>query len=264
MSSNAGIVSRLKKKKIGEVIASGKRMDGRGLEDYREIVVKTDILEKAEGSAEVHIGDTRVLVGVKVGAGTPFDDTPDKGVLMCNAEYTPLAHPTFEPGPPREASIELARVVDRGLRSAEIIDFKKLTLIKGKRVYIIFVDIYVLNYGGNLIDCAALAAIAALKKAKIPVYTVTDDGIKLTKKKKALKILKEPVAVTMVKIGDSIVVDPTADEEEVMEARFTVTLDEKGNVCTIQKTGSEGLTTGEIKYALQLATAKAAENRKHI
>ena len=71
MSSNAGIVSRLKKKKIGEVIASGKRMDGRGLEDYREIVVKTDILEKAEGSAEVHIGDTRVLVGVKVVAGTP-------------------------------------------------------------------------------------------------------------------------------------------------------------------------------------------------
>ena len=66
------------------------------------------------------------------------------------------------------------------------------------------------------------------------------------------------------KIGDSLIVDPTADEEEVMDARLTVTLDEDGNVCTIQKTGSEGLTTGELKYALQLATAKAAENRKHI
>jgi exosome complex component RRP42 len=175
-----------------------------------------------------------------------------------------VAHPTFEPGPPREESIELARIVDRGLRSAEILDLKKLSLIAGKQVYIVFVDIYVLNYGGNLIDCAALAAIAALKKAKMPVYTVTDDGIKLTKKTIALKIRKEPVAVTMVKIGDSFLVDPTADEEEVMDARLTVTLDEDGNVCTIQKTGSEGLTTGEIKHALQLATAKAAENRKHI
>ena len=181
MASNAGIVSRLKKKKIGEVVASGKRMDGRGLEDYREIVVKTNVLEKAEGSADVTIGDTRIMVGVKVGTGTPFDDTPDKGVLMCNAEYTPIAHPTFEPGPPREGSIELARIVDRGLRSAEILDLKNLSLITGKRVYIVFVDIYVLNYGGNLIDCAALAAIAALKKAKMPVYTVTDDDIKLTK-----------------------------------------------------------------------------------
>lgn len=264
MASNVGIVSRLKKKKIGEVVASGKRMDGRGLEDYREIIVKTDVLEKTEGSAEVCIGDTRIIVGVKVGTGTPFDDTPDKGVLMCNAEYTPIAHPTFEPGPPREDSIELARVVDRGLRSAEILDLKKLNLITGKRVYMVFVDIYVLNYGGNLIDCAALAATAALKKAKMPVYTVTDDSIKLTKKTKALKIQKEPVAVTMVKIDNSFLVDPTADEEEVMDVRLTVTLDEDGNVCTIQKTGSEGLTTGELKYALQLATVKAAENRKHI
>jgi exosome complex component RRP42 len=264
MSSRGGIVSRLKRKKIGEVVAAGNRMDGRGFEDYREISVKTGVLEKSEGSAEVKIGTTWVLAGIKVSIGSPFEDTPDKGVLMCNAEFTPIAHPTFEPGPPREESIELARVVDRGLRSAEILDFKKLSLINGKKVYIVHVDLYILNYDGNLIDASAIAAIAALKTAKRHVHKVNDGEIEVTKKTEVLKVLREPIAVTMVRIGDSIIVDPTADEEEVMDVRLTITLDEDGNVCTIQKKGSEGLTQDEIKKAIQIASAKAVETRKLI
>ena len=37
MAARGGIVSRLKKKKVEEVVSAGKRMDGRGLEDYRQI-----------------------------------------------------------------------------------------------------------------------------------------------------------------------------------------------------------------------------------
>ncbi len=77
-------------------------------------------------------------------------------------------------------------------------------------------------------------------------------------------MLREPVAVTMVKIRDSLIVDPTADEEEVMDLRLTITLDEDGNICTIQKSGSVGLTQDEIKKAVALASEKAAENRKLI
>ncbi|MCW4036419.1 MAG: exosome complex protein Rrp42 [Candidatus Bathyarchaeota archaeon] len=264
MARRGGIVSRLKRRKIQEVVVAGKRMDGRGLEDYREIELKTGVLEKAEGSAEVRLGKTWVLAGVKVGVGTPFEDTPDVGVLMCNAEFTPVAHPTFEPGPPDEESIELARVVDRGLRSAEILDFGELALIPGKQVYLVHVDLYVLNYDGNLIDASALAAIAALKTATRSVYDVKEGEIQPTEKRKPLKVLKEPVAVTMVKIGDSLIVDPSADEEEVMDMRLTLTLDGDGNICTIQKSGSEGLTMEEIKNAIRIATEKAAENRKLI
>ncbi len=90
MSNN--IVSRLKRKKIEEVLDAGTRMDGRGLLQYRELMLKTNFLEKSEGSAEVKLGKTHVVIGVKAGLGTPFDDTPDEGVLMVNAEYTPVAH----------------------------------------------------------------------------------------------------------------------------------------------------------------------------
>ena len=258
---SSGIVSRLKKKKINEVVATGKRMDGRGLEDYREIKIITNPLEKAEGSAEVYLGKSRVLAGVKVGLGTPFEDTPKKGVLMVNAELTPIAHPTFEPGPPRENSIELARVVDRGLRSAEILNLEKLCLVEGKIVYMVYVDLFVLNYDGNLIDCAGLAAIAALKAAKLPVYTVKDDTVKKTAKTKAIKLVREPLPITVAKIGSHMLVDPSADEEDVLDGRLTITLDEKDLVCTIQKAGSVGFSFEELQKAINIAKEKAGENR---
>lgn len=258
---SSGIVSRLKKKKINEVVATGKRMDGRGLNDYREIRVISRPLEKAEGSAEVYIGNSRVLAGVKVGLGTPFEDTPKKGVLMVNAEFTALAHPTFEPGPPRENAIELARVVDRGLRSAELLELEKLCLVEGKTVYMIFIDLFVLNYDGNLIDCAGLAAIAALKATKLPVYTVKNGVVKKTAKTKSVKLLREPIPITVAKIGKHMLVDPSADEEDVLDGRITITLDEKNTVCTAQKAGSVGFSFEELQKAINIAKDKAGENR---
>ncbi|RLI10305.1 RNA-binding protein [Candidatus Bathyarchaeota archaeon] len=264
MSSRYGIIPRLKRKKIQETLATGKRMDGRGLGDYREISIRTGIIEKAEGSAEVYLGETRVLVGIKIGVGAPFEDTPDEGVLVCNAEFVPVASPAFEPGPPDEKSIELARVVDRGLRSAEVVDFSKLCIIPGKKVYVVHVDLYILNHAGNLIDASAVAALAALRGAMKPVYKIEDDEAVLTEKKEPLKVRKLPVAVTIAKIGESFVVDPSADEEEVMDARLTVTVDDDGNICTLQKSGSEGLTLDEIKKAINIAVEKAPEIRAKI
>lgn len=264
MSSRYGITSRLKLKKILETIAQGKRVDGRGLEDYREIKVKTSVLEKAEGSAEVQIGSTRVMAGVKIGVGEPFEDTPGEGVLICNAEFVPIASPDFEPGPPDENSIELARIVDRGLRSVGVVDFGKLDIVPGKSVYLINVDLYILNHAGNLIDASSLAALSALRTAKKPIYHVKDGEAVPTGKKEPLEVKKNPISVTMLKIGDSIIVDPTADEEEVMDTRITITVEDEGKICTMQKSGSGGLTLDEVKKAINIAKVKAAEIRGKI
>ena len=258
MSNN--VVSRLKRKKIQEVISTGKRMDGRELLTYREMVIKKNPLDKSEGSAEVWLGKTHVLVGVKAGIGTPFEDTPDEGVLMINAEFTPVAHQTWEPGPPNEESIELARVVDRGLRSAEVLNMKEFCVVPGEQVYIIFIDLYILNYDGNLIDACAAGAIAALESANFPEYKVTKGKIEATKKK-ILKLERVPLAVTFVKIGDYIILDPAEDEEEIMDARLTITVDEEGNVTTIQKSGGTGLTLEEIENCISIALENAPKLR---
>jgi exosome complex component RRP42 len=259
--SKSNIVSHLKQKKITEVLSTGKRMDERSFEEFRELTIKRNVLYKSEGSAEVWLGKTHVMVGVKVGTGTPFEDTPNEGVLMTNAEFTPIANAAWEPGPPNEDSIELARVVDRGIRSSEILDNAELNIIGGRLVNIVFLDLYVLNYDGNLIDACSAGAIAALLGTKKPVYNVVDNSAKPTGEKVPLTIKKKPIAISVIKIGDKFLLDPTADEEDVMDARLTITFDEDGKMCTMQKSGSEGLTIDEVKKCINMAQEKAPQIR---
>jgi exosome complex component RRP42 len=258
------IVSKLKRKKIEEVIKTGKRMDGRDLLQYREWQIKTGFLEKSEGSAEVKLGKTHIVVGVKTGIGTPFEDSPDEGVMMVNAEYTPVAHPTWEPGPPPDDAIELARVVDRGLRAAEVLSMEELGLVSGEKVQMVFIDLYVLNYDGDLIDACSAGALAALSTAEISDFKVSGGQVTQTDKKKKLKLKAHPIAATVVKIGEEFVADATADEEEVMDGRITVTLDENGNINAIQKMGAIGLSVDEIKKCINIASEKAAEIRAKV
>jgi len=210
------VVARVKQKRIAQLVSLGKRLDERGLTDYREAQVEIGVVEKAEGSARVRLGKTEVLVGIKIEIGEPFADVPNKGVLTVNAELVPLASPTFESGPPNENAIELARVVDRGIRESEVIDLEKLCIEPRKKVFIVFVDVYVLNYDGNLIDASALAALAALLNTKMFNYEVKDGEVKIKPGYKPLPIRNYPVAVTFAKINDKLVVDPWLEEEQAM------------------------------------------------
>lgn len=258
------IVVRVKQKQIAQLISKGKRLDGRDLYDYRDIKVEQGIIEKAEGSAKVLLGKTEVMVGVKVEVGQPFLDTPNDGVLTVNAELVPLASPTFEPGPPDENSIELARVVDRGIRESKAIDLPKLCIEAGKKVFVLFVDIYVLNHDGNLIDASALAALAALKNTKIFNYEIQEGEVKIKPGYTPLQLQAHPIAITFAKINDKLVVDPWLEEEQVMDARLTITTDDQGRICAVQKGGSGFFTTKQIMEAAQIARDKAQEIRKKL
>ena len=74
----------LERDHIIDLASKGKRIDNRAPMDYREIKIQTGIIEKANGSAQVDIGQTKVIVGVKIEAGTPFPDTPNEGVQTVN------------------------------------------------------------------------------------------------------------------------------------------------------------------------------------
>jgi len=258
------IVVRVKQKQIAQLIAKGKRLDGRGLNDYREIKIEQGVIEKAEGSARVLLGKTEVMAGVKIEIGQPFPDMPNDGVLTVNAELVPLASPTFEPGPPDENSIELARIVDRGIRESKAVDLGKLCVEAGKKVFIIFVDIYVLNHDGNLIDASALAAMAALLNTKMFNYEVEGGEVKIKPGYTPLPVRKHPVSVTFAKINDKLVVDPWLEEEQVMDARLTITTDDDGNICAVQKGGSGYFTSKQIMEAAHIAREKASEIRKSL
>ena len=257
-------MNNVQKQYLLNTISAAKRGDGRGLEDFRKMEIETGVIYKAEGSARVRFGKTEVIAGVKMDVGTPFPDTPDDGVMMVNSEFSPMASPKFETGPPREPSIELSRVVDRGIRESKTIDTKKLCIKKGEKVWMVFVDIYIINHDGNLIDAAALATVAALHSAKMPDYDAKTERPNFDKKTKKLPLSCKPITVTVHKIGENFIIDPTLEEESITEARFTVATNDKGNLCAIQKGGVTSLTTDEIYKAFDLSVKKGKDLRKLI
>lgn len=243
--------------------SKGERIEKRKMEDYRKIVVEKNAIEKAEGSARVKIGETEVIVGVKMNIGTPYSDRPNEGVMIVGAEFSPIASPKFETGPPNENCIELARVVDRGIRESGAIDTKKLCIKEGEKVWMVNVDIHIMNHSGNLIDAAALAAVTALWNVRMP--EVKDDQVNWEKKtNKRLPMNSKPITVTQAKIGSSMIVDPDLEEEEVMNTRLSIAIKDDERVCAMQKGGSGVLTTDEIDKALDVAVKKSKELRKLI
>ncbi len=224
----AEIVSELQRDRVYKLAMSGTRSDGRTPEEPRLLTIEKNYIKNAEGSARVRLGNTDVLVGVKVEIGEPYSDTPDSGVLSTGAELIPMASPFFESGPPSPVAIELARVVDRGIREARTIDLKKLCIVPKEKVWICFVDIHALDYDGNLFDAASYGALSALTCTKVP-------GSKVGQEDYPLPINNYPVSVTAAKIKDVIVLDPNLQEESIADARLTVTTDENGDIRAMQK-----------------------------
>src|SRR3989338_4890943 len=134
------------------------RLDGRKLTEYRKpITVEYGVVKTAEGSARVKIGETDIIVGVKLEVGEPYPDTPNEGTIIVGAELLPMSNPEFEPGPPQIQAIELARVVDRAIRESKALDFKKLCIEKGEKIWMVIIVIFPINDAGNLFDAASLA-----------------------------------------------------------------------------------------------------------
>ncbi|MBI2669337.1 exosome complex protein Rrp42 [Candidatus Woesearchaeota archaeon] len=247
------------KETIAQLALQDKRLDGRGLTEYRTpIAIETNISKTAEGSVRVQIGQTIILAGLKMAIEKPYNDTPDEGGIMINAELVPLSGPQYEPGPPGKKAVELARVVDRGIREAKAIDMKKLCLVQGEKAWFITIDLVTLNDAGNLLDAAGLAALAVLKEAVFPAYEPHTGVIDYkTKTDQHLPLIKEPLPVTVYKISGQLLVDLTSQEEDAFEARLTVASDEKGILSALQKGGEAPLSIEEIDRIIDLALEKA-------
>ncbi len=249
------IIETVKGGYVRNMLREGKRTGGRGMMDFRSISVRAGVMPNAEGSAQADVGDTRVLVGVKMMPEDPMPDTPDQGNMITNAELLQLAYEEYEPGPPSPESVEFARVVDRGIRAANCIDLTSLVL-EDKKVWSIFIDLYVLNYGGNLFDAGYLAAMAALMNAKVPNYK--DGAADHRQRDKSLKIDNIVTSATFGKIDGSVLLDMDINEERIADTRLTVAAD--GSVIRAMQKGLRGsLTVQEVRDMIGVSMEKHAQ-----
>ena len=252
--ANLSIIDKLKRSKILDLLQEGKRIDDRALDEHRPLVIDTGVIPHANGSARVRLGDTEIVSGIKIQPDRPFPDMGDKGIFICTAEILPLAHPSAETGPPQPDVIELARVVDRGIRESGMIDLSQFVLEKDKSVIGLFADSVVTDHDGNLFDACSYAAVAAIITSKIPKWEMKDDiPVLMENQESDAPITTIPISVTMGRIGEFIIVDPNIDEWGCLDARITITTNSDGNIVAVQKGGSDGFTFEQLVKCCELS-----------
>jgi exosome complex component RRP42 len=238
--------------RIRKYLEQEKRFDGRKLDEFRELTIEKNISKKAEGSVRVKLGKTEVLVGVKMDVAVPYPDSPDKGNLMVTAEFLPLSSARIELGPPKFDSIEVGRIIDRGIRESKLIELEKLCIKEGEKVWTVFIDIYTINDDGNILDAAGIGAVAALKLAKVPKYDEENKKVLYGESSGNIPLKKiNPFAITVHKIGKHLILDPTREEEDVSETRITIGSSD-GVIYSLQKGNSSYFSVEEIKESFNI------------
>ena len=177
---------------------------------------------------------------------------------MCSAEVRPVAGRNWEAGPPSPESIELGRVVDRGIRESGCIDVDSLCIIPGEKAWQVILDLFAISDDGNLFDAFALAGIAALRNATIPAerFEVGEDS--------ALELSKTPIMCSYHRVGGRFVYDANSREELGGDERIHITLGDDDNVHSLQK-GLKGIfTADEFAEIMGHARDRTKELRKLI
>jgi exosome complex component RRP45 len=253
------------KKFIETALVADIRVDGRRPFDYRRLTIK---FGREDGSSEVQLGQTHVMGFVTSELVQPYRDRQNEGTLSIFTEFSPMADPSFEAGRAAESAVELARIIDRGLRESRAVDMESLCVIAGKLVWAIRIDLHILDNGGNLVDAANIAALAALSTFRRPECTLGgENGQEViihppeVREPLPLVIHHFPIAVTFGFFGDEniVVIDPTHKEESVMGGRMIATLNTNGDVCAIQKAGRVGVMHTVIMQCLRIASVKAGD-----
>ncbi|KAH9783328.1 exosome complex component RRP45B [Citrus sinensis] len=181
------------KKFIKTALTSGIRIDGRNPYEYRKLSIK---FGREDGSSEVQLGQTHVMGFVTGQLVQPYRDQANEGTLSIYTEFSLMANPSFEPGRLGEFAVELGRIVDRGLRESRAVDTESLCVLAGKLVWAILIDLHILDNGGNLVDAANIAALAALLTYRRPECSLGgEDGLE-EREPLPLIIHHLPIAVT--------------------------------------------------------------------
>lgn len=221
------------------------RCDGRTRLDYRPMEVETDIVSHASGSARLRLANTDILVGVKTEIDTPFPERPREGKLEFFVDCSANATPAFEGRGGEELGTEISNSLAAAYQSPQAFDLAALCILPGQQCWKLYVDILILECGGNLFDAVSLAVKAALYNTRVPkVKAASIDGGTVDLQLSddpfdcfRLDVTAAPCLVTLCKIGDQCVVDPTLEEETCSNASVVVAVTENGLITSVLKTG---------------------------
>lgn len=215
------------KSDINLIDDSGKRLDGRGLDELRHIKIEAGVLHRAEGSCYLEWGGNKVVVAVYGPREAIPRHTQNSLKAIVNAKYNMAAFSVEErkrPGPDRRSK-EISKVISEAL--------EKVILTEQFPRAAIDVNIEVLDAEAGT-RCAGLtAAGVALADAGIPMKDI-------------------PVACAAGKIAGKVVLDLGKEEDNLGDADLPVAISPRTNeILLLQMDGH--LTLEEFNIAMDLA-----------
>jgi len=245
--ASVGIFSKEERAFITGGIEFDFRTDGRSYTDYRHFTIKTGVISSANGSSEVKLGKTHVMVGIKAELGEPDALAPNSGTLNFFVECTANASPNFEGKGGDEISWELSNGLAQVI-NCQTLDLKSLLIVPFKHCWALFIDVVVLECDGNLFDACSLAVKAALSNTQIPKLIISGDSDEIDidvsddqYDTQEIDVANVPIIVTANKIGRRFIFDATIEEESCVDVKMLVAVNGLGKICQIQKYGHEGL-----------------------
>lgn len=252
-----------------EYIASGVsdnlRADGRGRRDWRTVNAELGPVPQAAGSSRVRIGGTDVMVSVKGDIGRPSLESPSEGVIVCTVDSSTVFTMNAAIGGINEdrqvqqRNEELTAILEDVFITSGSVNLGMLCLVPGKHCWILYIDVLVLDYDGNLIDAMIMAARLALREMRLPHVRIEEGGeateVILAEDVDTTRIITQdtlPVTVTVGKIGPSFLIDPSAAEETCCDAGLIVAF-VNDKIVAMRKLGCGMIDPGLINEYLTAA-----------
>ena len=205
------------------------RSDGRRLDEMRKVKIKRGVMEFAEGSCMIEVGNTRVICSASVEEKVP-PFLRDTGSGWITAEYGMLPR-SCKTRTPREASRgkqsgrtqEIQRLIGRSLRS--VVDLKKL----GERT--VWIDCDVIQADGGTRTASITGSFVALSDA---LLTLKSGGVIAE-----LPIRNYVAAVSLGIIDGKLCLDMDYEEDSKAEVDMNVVMTDDGKLVEVQGTAEK-------------------------
>ncbi|WVQ70795.1 hypothetical protein IAR50_000317 [Cryptococcus sp. DSM 104548] len=242
-------------------LAEGKRLDGRLPLEMRKVEY---VFGEELGCVECRMGKTAVLAQVSASIVKPRDDRPYEGFLLINSEIGPMASSVYELGRPSDDEVLIGRLLEKSIRRTEAVDREALCIIAGEKVWQLRLTLHFLSDSGNLLDCAALAGMTALRHFKRPdVEVIGDEVIIHSPDERApvgLAIHHTPLCLTFAYFENlPPILDPSHLEEVLCAGTLTLTLNAQREICVLSKAGGTPLAADEIMGVVKIGVDRVRE-----
>ncbi|PCH34625.1 ribosomal protein S5 domain 2-like protein [Wolfiporia cocos MD-104 SS10] len=215
------------------------------------------------GWVECAMGKTRVIAQVEGKMVKPPPERPLEGLITIHSELSPMASSEYESIRPSEEEVTITRMLDKVLRRSDVVDKESLCVLSGQRVWHLRLTIHCLADAGNMLDCACLAGVVALKHFRRPeVEVVGEEHDPSERAPLPLSMHHTPFCFTFAYFPDPTilpVLDPSHLEQRLSAGLMSVALNAQRELCVVQKAGGMPLDQQEVLRIVDVAVGKAKE-----